>query len=195
MARPREFDIDQAVEHAMLLFWEKRYRATSLSDMQQSLSIGRASLYAAFGDKENLFLRALALYREKYTLPSLSVLDADGPAMRLLHEHFISLAVRYTGAFTPRGCLVVLTSIEFGTAQDVGGQAVAASIAHGENKLRKTLQRAQKEHSLPRKADVKALATFLMASSQGMAALARRGGSRKEVEDVGKQALSSLAID
>ncbi len=191
MARPREFDINEAVERAMLLFWEKGYQATSLSDIQRDLDIGRASLYAAFGDKESLFLKALALYLERY-ISTLSVLDQDAPAMELLQKLFNSLAALYTGASTPQGCLVLAASLECGTAQDPVGRAVSASIAYGEEKLQKTLMRAQKEGSLSRNADVKAIARFLMASSQGMAALAKRGGSRKEVEDVGRLVLSSL---
>lgn len=191
MARPRGFDIDEAVKRAMLLFWEKGYQATSLSDIQRDLDIGRASLYAAFGDKESLFLKALALYRERYT-STLSVLDQDAPAMELLQKLFNRLAALYTGASTPQGCLVLAASLECGTAQDTVGQAVSALIAYGEDKLQRTLMRAQKEGSLSRDADVKAIARFLMASSQGMAALARRGGSRKDVEDVGRRVLSSL---
>ncbi len=158
MARPREFDVDKAIESAMLLFWKNGYRGTSLSDIQRALD----------------------------TLPNLSVLDQPGPAPEVLQELFGRLAACYTGSSTPQGCLVVAMSLEYGTAQDALGRAISDSIAHGENKLRETLVRAQKDGSLPRATDIKAVARFLVASS-----LARRG-SRKEVEDVGRRVLSSL---
>src|SRR5260370_36266445 len=60
--RPREFDADAALEQAMRLFWLKGYLGTSVSDLTEALGISRASLYAAFGSKDELFLAALERY-------------------------------------------------------------------------------------------------------------------------------------
>ncbi len=59
MARPRTFDKDQALDRAMDLFWDKGYDATSVADLTEAIGINRPSLYAAFGDKEALFMAAL----------------------------------------------------------------------------------------------------------------------------------------
>src|SRR6201996_8931615 len=60
--RPREFDMDQAVERALKLFWSRGYEGTSISDLTTALGITRASLYAAFGSKEGLFQRVMDRY-------------------------------------------------------------------------------------------------------------------------------------
>ena len=62
--RPREFDTDEALGHALRLFWQKGYEGTSLSDLTEAMGITRPSLYAAFGNKENLFSLALDLYEK-----------------------------------------------------------------------------------------------------------------------------------
>ena len=64
MARPREFDIDAALERAMQAFWAKGYESTSLDDLCEATGLGRSSLYAAFGDKRGLYLRALDRYED-----------------------------------------------------------------------------------------------------------------------------------
>src|ERR1700674_4986058 len=62
--RPRAFDVDQALDRALHLFWRKGYEGTSLSDLTRAMGINRPSLYAAFGDKETLFRKALDRYVE-----------------------------------------------------------------------------------------------------------------------------------
>src|SRR5437868_2033620 len=64
--RPREFDIDEALAAALRVFWSKGYEGASLTDLTEAMGITRPSLYAAFGNKESLFRKALDLYeREK----------------------------------------------------------------------------------------------------------------------------------
>ena len=77
MARPREFNVEKAVEDAMNIFWEKGYHRASLSDLLDGMGIARGSFYKAFVSKKNLFLQALALYNVKYVTPAVEYLTAD----------------------------------------------------------------------------------------------------------------------
>ena len=192
MARPREFDTEQAVHGAMLLFWERGYRATTVGDLQKALGIGRASLYGAFGDKQGLFLRALCRYREHYTAPGTAALEADGPALDAVREFFCRLVLRYTDPVTPRGCLITMTVMECAGLGGAIERALAGSIAAGEVALRRTLRRARAAGELPEDTDTRALARFLVGAGQGMALMARVTGSRAVVEDVARVALSVL---
>ena len=74
--RPREYDETEVLEKAMLVFWQKGYRGTSLDDLTNAMQINRPSLYAAFCDKETLFLRAVDHYREKMIVPHINELLA-----------------------------------------------------------------------------------------------------------------------
>ena len=176
----------------MVLFWEHGYRATTVNELQAALGIGRASLYAAFGDKEGLFLRALGRYGELYTVPSTAALDADGPALDAVREFFRRLVLRYTDPDTPRGCLVTTTVMECTGHGDAVERALTGSIAAGEARLHRTLLRARAQGELPDSADPRALARFLIAAGQSMALMARVTGTRAVVEDVARIALSVL---
>ncbi len=192
MVRPREFDTERAVQQAMLLFWERGYQATTVSNLQQTLGIGRASLYAAFGDKEGLFLQVFRRYREQYTLPSVAALEADGPALDAVREFFRRLVLRYMDPTTPRGCLITTTVMECAGHGGKVEAALAGSLAKGEKALHRTLLRAREAGELSENTDVRALARFLVAAGQGMALMARVTGSRSVVEDIARTALSAL---
>src|SRR4051812_41199008 len=84
--RPREFDENAVVQLAMELFWQRGYTATSIQDLVDALGIQRGSLYAAYGSKEALLLRALACYRES-TTPALTGLAGDGPVLPHLRDY------------------------------------------------------------------------------------------------------------
>src|SRR6202011_4012331 len=87
MGRPRAFDVDRALDRALHLFWRKGYEGTSLSDLTQAMGINRPSLYAAFGDKEALFRRALDRYADG---PAAHVRAAlDQPTARAVVDHFL----------------------------------------------------------------------------------------------------------
>ena len=71
--RPRSFDVEAAVERAMGVFWSRGYHATALPDLLRATKLSRGSLYAAFGDKHSLFLRAL----DRYIADALTRMDIE----------------------------------------------------------------------------------------------------------------------
>ena len=192
MARPREFDMDLAIDTAMHLFWDQGFQKTSMSDLEHAMNIGRASVYAAFSNKESMFLRALDRYRERYTLPSLSVLDDDRPPLEALGKLFDRLAARYAGSSTPPGCLVVLNTGHVTAEAPKAREALAASVAEGETRIARTLRRAVAAGELRDDAAIAPLARFLVSSSQGMATMARLGQSQKRLQEIGRTALTVL---
>src|SRR6476659_4448281 len=103
MGRPREFDVDQALDCALRVFWRKGYEGATLPDLTQAMGINRPSLYAAFGSKEELFRKALDRYAEgpaAYARAALSEPTARATAGRLLGE----AADLLTNPRNPRGC-------------------------------------------------------------------------------------------
>src|SRR6266478_984191 len=105
LGRPRAFDIEKALERALRVFWEKGYEGSSLSDLTEAMGINRPSLYAAFGNKEELFRRVLARYVEgpaAYVLKALEEPTAHGVAKALLSR----AGDLVTDPRNPRGCLL-----------------------------------------------------------------------------------------
>ena len=65
MSRPREFDVDRALQQSMEVFWERGFKSTSYEDLTRTTQVKKQSLYCVFKDKRELFLKALALYRKR----------------------------------------------------------------------------------------------------------------------------------
>ena len=88
MARTKTFDPSVALEQAMAVFWLKGYEATSMQDLVEAMGINRASLYATFGDKRQLFLAAIAHYDATVVRPAMAPLEAPGAAKAEIIQHF-----------------------------------------------------------------------------------------------------------
>ncbi len=139
--RPREFDIDEALDAALKVFWRKGYEGASLSDLTESMGINRPSLYAAFGDKEQLFRRVLARYVEGpvgYVSKAL-----EEPTARRVAEGLLSRAVDLvTDSQNPHGCLLVQVALACGETADSIRQALVARRLAGEAAIRERFERA-----------------------------------------------------
>ncbi|MEN0040700.1 MAG: TetR/AcrR family transcriptional regulator [Pseudomonadota bacterium] len=110
MARPREFDIDDAIAAAMNAFWEKGYEGTSLHDLLDAMEITRGSLYKAFGSKKELFLRALAAYDAIYVTPGEQFLKDDSLPGRQRIKNVFDGARAKLAEGENRGCLLCNTA-------------------------------------------------------------------------------------
>src|SRR5215467_10729184 len=108
--RPREFDIELALDRAMELFWRKGYEGTSLSDLTDTLGITRPSLYAAFGNKEALFRRALERYETNIVTYRQKALNATS-AHDVARELLVGAANVFGDKKTPAGCLNVQSAL------------------------------------------------------------------------------------
>src|SRR5580692_10846158 len=110
--RPRSFDAEAAVERAMGVFWSRGYYATALPDLLRATKLSRGSLYAAFGDKHSLFLRAL----DRYVANALSRMEIELDSRREpvdgLRAYLAGYVDRTSGANGRRGCLLVATAME-----------------------------------------------------------------------------------
>ncbi|MEV5478833.1 TetR/AcrR family transcriptional regulator [Streptomyces sp. NPDC059687] len=188
MGRPREFDIDEALERAMQVFWERGYEGVSLTDLTKAMGITKPSLYAAFGDKKELFRKALERYTEgpaDYGTRALEEPTARGVAAAILHG-----AVRTTTRpGGPAGCMgvqVALASSEAGRpAHDMLVEWRNASALRVEERF----QRAVDEGDLPRDADPRRLARYVMTAAFGIAVQAASGLGRDELQDIADMAL------
>jgi len=188
MGRPREFDVDQALDRALKIFWRKGYEGTTLPDLTRAMGINRPSLYAAFGSKEGLFCKALDRYAEG---PAAYVREAlKAPTARAVAERLLDGAVDVvTGRRNPRGCLMVQGALACGeAAESVRRELVSRRLA-GEAAIRQRFERAIADGDLPADSDPADLARYVAAVSQGMAVQAAGGASRAELRRVAALAL------
>lgn len=180
MGRPREFDAEKALERAMYVFWKKGYLGASLSDLTKAMKISRPSLYAAFGDKEMLFRKALERY---FSGPACYLRQAvDAPTAREVAEQILRGSVlRSTDPSNPPGCLWVHGVLSCGGTSDPLYQEVAARRAKGQELLQERFERARKQGDLPPDAEPGTLARFVLTSVEGIAVQAQTGSSRAEL--------------
>lgn len=188
LGRPRSFDEKVALEKAMEVFWRKGYDAASVSELTAAMGINPPSLYAAFGNKESLFLRVLAHYGEGPASYSARALEA--PTAREVAARRLFGAVDAMGdASRPPGCLAVQAAVKCGDPESVIGQALAALIGAGHRAFVERFQRARAERDLPRDADPVALARFIDAVAQGISVQAAAG-----VDRIGLESIAELAL-
>jgi TetR/AcrR family transcriptional regulator, transcriptional repressor for nem operon len=193
MARPREFDEDAALRNAMQAFWSKGYEATSLSDLTAAMALSRSSLYAAFGDKDQLFARALDLYMAGVSAERVQILRTARSAREGIRDwlaHHIRVAL---DPKTPAGCMFVNTAVETGIVPADVAARVASRAKLGEAAVRELLQRAQEAGELDASKDVRALALMLVAVSYGIHVMARMRSGRAQLQAAASAALEALS--
>lgn len=108
--RPREFDVDEALDAAMRLFWEQGYEATSLARLREVTGLSSASLYAAFSSKEGLFDAVVRRYNTTFGTVTDVVADVDLPPRVAVERMLRGSAAMQTDPSHPAGCLVVLSA-------------------------------------------------------------------------------------
>ncbi len=191
--RPREFDTDEAIESAMGVFWSSGYHATSLPDLLEATKLSRGSLYAAFGDKRGLFLRAL----DQYIADSLTRLDADLDPRKDALEGVRACLARYvertSGAGGKRGCLVVATAMELGSHDAEVEQRIRRFFKAMETRLTAALGRAKSEGRLADGIEPATAARLLMCVLEGMRVVSKTNSDRNASQAVVQTLLDRFA--
>lgn len=174
----------------MRVFWEQGYEGSSLTDLTGAMGISRTSMYAAFGNKDDLFRRALERYTEgpaEYAARALRE-----PTARRVATAFLHGSVRATTRpGCPAGCLGVQGSLAAGATACDARDALIAWRGEGVSRLRERFRQAVDEGDLPPDADPALLARYVMTVSNGIAVQAASGATRDELQQVADAALRS----
>ena len=178
--RPRCFDAERALDAALATFWKNGYEGTSLDDLTAAMGINRPSLYAAFGNKERLFARAVDRYIARATARVGEVLAA--PTARVAVERYLREVVVGSCDSAPagRGCLLVGAALTCSSAAEGVRQHLVARRADNERLLRERLERGLAEGDLPRDANAADLARFVTTIMQGLSVHAAAGATREQ---------------
>lgn len=182
--RPRRFDPEAAVAQAQRLFHERGYDAVSVADMTAALDIGAPSLYAAFGNKADLFRNALKHYGQTGALPLADLLPQDRPVADCLGDVLIEAARRYTADASARGCMV----LEGTRSNDADAREASKSYhADAQEAIRRFIAFRH-----PAMADD--LADFMSVTMAGMSSAACNGYDQRRLAKVAKLAGNAIAL-
>jgi len=187
--RPREFCVDEALAAALRVFWSKGYEGASMSELTEAMGITKPSLYAAFGNKEQLFHKALDLYEAEKLAYTREALKA--PTAREVVERFMRGAIEMTmSSCDPKGCLGVISALACSAEAESIRQHVIERRASSQAALIERFRVAQAEGDMPPHVDIRALTSYLYAILQGMAVQAGSGATREDLERIVDTSLS-----
>lgn len=188
--RPRAFCMEKALDSALGVFWEKGYEGASLPDLTKAMGINRPSLYAAFGNKESLFLKAMDRYSEKNGC-LVEYLDEESTAKGAVEKLLYKMADMLTDPDTPHGCLIVTGALSCSDETTHIKEALAARRKQMEETVRRRLERGKKEGDLPAGTDAAALARYVSTVSYGLTVQATGGATRKQLREIVEMALQA----
>lgn len=192
VARTKEFDPDAALQKALELFWERGYEATSMADLVEHLGIARASIYATFGGKHDLYLKAFERYQQARDPVVVEALSQPGPVLPAVRSLIEAYAEESLCDERRRGCMVVNAAVEVMSHDPQVARRVEAGWDTLEIALTSALTRARAQGEISGDKDPRALARFLLVLMQGMRVLGRGHPDPGRLRDATAAALSVL---
>jgi TetR/AcrR family transcriptional regulator, copper-responsive repressor len=187
--RPRAYDPATALARAAATFWKAGYAGTSLDDLSQATGMNRPSLYAAFGDKRDLYLKTLEHYSEEARALTRTAV-ADDPPLRVFLKRFYDKALDLYFGDGPRGCYTVGTAATVAAVDDKVRAFLAERIRNADEFLQNQIEKAKKNGQIARTSNSFALACLATATLHTLAVRSRAGVPRQELD-----ALVDGAID
>lgn len=191
MPRSREFEPNQALNQAMLLFWRKGYLETSLDDLVHVTRVSRYGFYSAFGDKHELFIKAMDHYSQTVIHPVLSQLETPEAALAEIHSYFDRLRQALETPQGQMGCLIGNTAMELaGTDEEISAR-VTLHFDRMRSAFRNALDHALQKGELA-DMDSVAYANYLVGISMGFLVYLRSGSESQAVKHFLQTALVAL---
>jgi AcrR family transcriptional regulator len=189
--RPRAYDADVALARAVDAFWDAGFAATSLDDLSRATGMNRPSLYAAFGDKRELYQKALERYRERAREAFKEAFANDEPlraALRRVYDTAISIYLSGEGG--ARGCFIIGTAVTEAVTDAQARAALADTLGEIDEAFARRIRSAQRNGELRGGADPVMLGKLAAAALYSLAIRARAGAARAELE-----AIADAAVD
>ncbi len=188
--RTRQFDVEEALDRALEVFWAHGYEGARLPELTRAMGINRPSLYAAFGNKEQLFRKAL----DRYLAGPMSFLTEalNKPTARDVVEAIFSGFLRMQrNRDKPRGCLAVSGALACGEQAEVVRRELAKLRQAAVTALRGRFEQAAQDGDLAADADCATLARYVATVLNGLAVQSASGATEKELRLVSAQAMKA----
>jgi TetR/AcrR family transcriptional repressor of nem operon len=192
MARTKEFDENRAIDAAVDCFWLNGYEGTSVRDLAQSMGIGGASLYNAYGDKRALFARSLERYASRSMRERIGRLEARRQPKEAIRAFLAEIIDRSLKDPDRRGCLLVNSALDVAPHDAKIGRVVAGYLDEIRAFFRRNIEAGRKAGQMPRDLDPEQVSGHLLGVVLGIRVLARTGAKRRLLEGVAWPALDLL---
>lgn len=179
--RPREFDIDVAIDATLPLFRERGFNSASISDLGAAMHLTAGSIYKAFGDKRTIFLRAFERYSSKRHTQLQKQLDAEATGADKVRAMLVFYAETSHGAEGRCGCLVAASAIEIATFDSDMAELVKNALRRVEAILCDLIRLGQSDGSIAAGIDADATACVLLSVLQGFRVIGKAGRTRSEM--------------
>lgn len=191
--RPRAYQPEIALGKALDLFRKDGFAATSLDDLSAATGMNRPSLYGAFGDKRELFIKSYQRYRADARAAMIDAFRDELPIRKRLERIFaVALDIYLSGDTGPRGCFTVMTA----ASEAVSDPEIRAMVQEGFAELDKAFAAcfslAREKGELAQAADPQVLAQLASATIHTIAIRARAGMPRKQLEAIVKGAIDVM---
>ena len=190
--RPREFDIDTALDKAIVIFSERGYYGTSIADLSSALELTVGSIYKAFDDKRAVFIAAL----ERYIVLRTERLQQALQPTRTGRERVRTVLALYAASSYEdegrRGCLIVSSAVELAISDPEVAERVARSLDNHEKRLSLFIRQGQEDGSIPADVEATATARLLLCVLQGMRVIGKTGRGKKEMTSLIDKAMKVL---
>ncbi|KPJ92083.1 MAG: TetR family transcriptional regulator [Gammaproteobacteria bacterium SG8_15] len=193
--RQRTFDKEDALVKAMEVFWQKGFSGTSLSDLTEAMGINKPSLYAAFGNKEELFVSALNRYVNAHGAPHFDkLLNPKSSFPKRMRAYLESIAEMLSDTKLPGGCFVTTSTCEAGSncLPEEAIQTILKINATSIDAFINFFKDEKAKGNLPSKASPEVFADYLLTLQFGLAVMARNGIKRDRLNLVIGHAVSSF---
>jgi len=190
MARPKAFEREQALDHAMHLFWKQGYEATSLPELLNTMSIGRQSLYDTFGGKHQLFMESLTRYREMIWA-TLADLQSPNASLGDIQAWFSAMIEFFGDAPHRRACFLINCTMELAPHDDKVAGMVREHYQVMEDAMLNAVQRCVARGEMEVN-NAKATARTLLSTALGMGVYSKSGHSRQSLEDIAGTVIGCL---
>lgn len=180
--RPRKSDPEQVLDKAMALFWERGFEGTSMNDLACATGMAKPGLYATFGDKEELYSRAIKRYFEQSEPVFDEIFNTPGPVRDFLRRYLETIAASLNKKDCPSGCFMVNSIIDCASQPSSLESLGREFHEKRQGALLKRVREAQQQGELPANADPKALADFFAGQSLALGVMARSGADQKNLQ-------------
>ncbi|MBS7566942.1 TetR/AcrR family transcriptional regulator [Mucilaginibacter sp. Bleaf8] len=192
MARTKDFDEREVLKKAICLFWNKGYNGTSMQELVDGLGISRSSLYDTFGDKHQLYLKALEAYQQGYG-NQLCTLIRETPTAKAAIKAMLDLVVNnLLNDQQRKGCFMVNAGIELAAHDTEVNELICQNEQQLEESFLQVIRQGQQSGELDKAKDAQALARFLSNTVKGMQVYVKSTTEKRFFEDIIKIVLTVL---